>query len=236
MKLRSINLQNRFLKRVHFYLFISFVLCTTNGCKKGDKDPFLSLKSRKSRISNEWAISSFIINADRTNSNGIDDFDEFSLELDSVGYRSETNGILIADQNGTASVRNWTISRDGTWNRELTYTMYGTVQNETTSSIDSGTWQFIHKGGDAKNKERIVFNILSEHFNSTTTNISTSIVESNTFSDTYLSGENIETYSIVELRNSKTELTAEANQGTNNITPSGTFTQTTKAKTTYILE
>ena len=40
---------------------LALVIAATSfsGCKKGENDPFLSLKSRKSRAAGEWKLSAF---------------------------------------------------------------------------------------------------------------------------------------------------------------------------------
>jgi hypothetical protein len=58
------------MKKINANLLALLVLTTTlsvmNGCKKGAEDPFLSLRSRDSRIEGSWNLSSYTLTTETT--------------------------------------------------------------------------------------------------------------------------------------------------------------------------
>lgn len=95
-----------------------------SSCKKGDEDPFLSLRSRKSRITGDWNVISFnnssTISGDESNSNG----DQYEYE--------ETRTISWDGASFSSSVTSTEtgFEDDYTYNGEYTESLSGGVYSE----------------------------------------------------------------------------------------------------------
>lgn len=124
------------------------------SCKKGEGDPFLSLKSRKARVAGEWTVSS--------------------------GEGKDVNGSITSTWTYNGTVKTTTVSsvsaedkytetyefeKDGKFTIKHVNNNNSTVITETTT----GTWNFTGGVGDVKNKSQIVLNVLTYSDGSTTT-------------------------------------------------------------------
>ena len=118
-------------------------LTTITGCKKGENDPFLSLKSRTARISGEWKLSEGTIT--ETYGGG------GATTTDVTTYTSST-----VSQGGstTSYTETMTIEKDGTFKIEY-------VEGGVPYSV-TGNWFFSGKikDLDLKKKEAIIFSEL----------------------------------------------------------------------------
>lgn len=146
-------------------LIIGIVIITS--CKKGAEDPFMSLSSRKSRISGEWRLSSI------ESSHTYDDNSGYSSSGTIMGNGSamttESENTFY-NQSGTGHINEYSIhiNQDGTWS-SIKDVNYNTVRdfssNKETSSghsvqQESGTWTFLHKTKhEYRNKERVNFSV-----------------------------------------------------------------------------
>lgn len=132
-------MKNRFLK-VPFALIAVLVLTTITGCKKGENDPFLSLKSRKARISGEWKLSEGTV-ANTSSDNGTTD----SQITTYTGTSASFDGDIVA------YTETLTIDKDGTFEVKI-------VQDGDPYTV-RGNWFFSGKSKDAdlKKKEAIIF-------------------------------------------------------------------------------
>lgn len=132
-------MKNRFLK-ISFALIAIIGLTTITGCKKGENDPFLSLKSRKARISGEWKLSAGTL-TDTYTSGG-------TTNTDITTYTGTT-----CSYNGSTSTysESLTIEKDGTYETVI-------VQDGIANTI-RGNWFFSGKSKelDLKKKEAIIF-------------------------------------------------------------------------------
>lgn len=137
------------------------------ACKKGENDPFLSLRSRKARISGEWTLNyaeyvhvSTIANV--TTTEAISFYDQTEVTVNST----EVSGVMANHEVVSASCTvKLTIEKDGT------YTQVKTKNDEVTTT--KGTWIFLKKNSenDLKNKEAILLTESSvTSAGSTTTN------------------------------------------------------------------
>jgi hypothetical protein len=132
-------MNNRFLK-VSLALMTMVGLTTITGCKKGENDPFLSLKTRKGRITGEWKLVEGTI-----------------VESETIGGSTVSSEITFIDDTRTEGgssipyVETMAIERDGTYEHEI-------IQNGTPHIIQ-GDWYFSGKNEniDLKKKEAIVF-------------------------------------------------------------------------------
>ncbi len=123
-----------------------FIL-SAGGCKKGDADPALSLRSRKARLCGEWRLNKGYVNVTyvdyigfaRANLTYILEPSRFSL--------TETNGVITKG----AYILNLHIKKDGTF----------TISEVFSSSVfkASGVWDFTKASAETKNKEQVFFEI-----------------------------------------------------------------------------
>ncbi len=132
-------MKNRILS-ISFALIAIAGLTALTGCKKGQNDPFLSLKSRKARISGEWVLSSGTV-TDTYTTGGTTDTEISTY----TGSSITTNGSTVS------YTEKLTIEKDGTFESSI-------VQDGNTFTV-TGNWFFSGKSKDAelKNKEAIIF-------------------------------------------------------------------------------
>lgn len=132
-------MKNRFLK-VSFALVAIAGLTAITGCKKGENDPFLSLKTRKGRITGEWKLIEGTILESETSGG--------STITDEIAFINDTR---IEGGSAIPYIETMTIERDGTYEQEI-------IQNGTPHIIQ-GNWYFSGKSEeiDLKKKEAVVF-------------------------------------------------------------------------------
>ena len=136
------------------------------SCKKGEDDPFLSLRTRRARLAGSWTVS---IGELTTKNTGTDHYDYTTTSLN--GTSATYKALLI--ENGD-TINNSTTNFDIT----ITYIFekdgsYKKVQTGTGSSItEEGSWSFIGKSKDKelKNKEAIMLTMLKSTTVSTNPN------------------------------------------------------------------
>lgn len=228
-------------KSILMILAAAVVIPALNSCKKGEDDPFLSLKSRKARVTGEWIIdeweqeasytSSYTNSGSTTNNSGSN-----SLKISGTGVTtSETASVtdvfgtsnFTSNGNGGATAT-MTFEKDGTFSRKLEFKNVNVTSSTGGSSSmtstfnltieTSGTWNFL--GGveeDYKNKERMILNILEEKTTSSYT--SSGDTGNGTDTQTYANGEYTEVWTLTSLKNK--EMLMEGT--TNNI---GSYTDT----------
>lgn len=126
------------------------------GCKKGENDPFLSLKTRKARLCQEWSMetgSGQYLSGTQGQFNGSD---EGIVEIKD-GVRTEkryNNDSLILSRTGKFE-QTLIFNKDYTFERhEISYYENGNLQYD---EVTRGSWAFVgqSKDEDFKNKERI---------------------------------------------------------------------------------
>ncbi|MDX2172476.1 MAG: hypothetical protein SFY56_05105 [Bacteroidota bacterium] len=171
----------RFILNLFSLLIITHVFF---GCKKGDNDPAISLRTRKSRVAGEWIM--------KTGNAGITIDDHvnppFNQDIKMDGTKAQINE-TEAGNIGIIYIANYsfyiTFKKDGTFNFN---------ENFNGSILEaSGKWNFLGGVGETKNKESIVLKIES---------VSKGYTRDNLFNK--LGTEII--YEITELRNKKMTL------------------------------
>lgn len=212
---------------------VAIVMPAFNSCKKGEDDPFLSLQSRKARVTGEWTVdnwkeesnfnSTSSSSGETSTGSGISktEMNGSSLTIFESGTYSGTWGTYSYTMNGSGSVTSKiNFNKDGTFSKNLeyknvnsTYSSQGVTytSNYNQSYEVSGTWNFL--GGvesDYKNKERIILNILQiKTTNSYTDSEGDSGSESN--SESYANGDNSEIWQLTSLRNKEMQIEGEIN-------------------------
>lgn len=160
-------------------------------------------KSTKGKMDGEWNVDSY--KATSTSASGSNSSSSIlTIEGTSITYISTTNSVTTTE-NGTVDIAEWNINKDGTWDRELAFTIISNGVTRKTVLVSSGNWAFQSKIGEYKKNERVAFSVLSESTTVTSTIGSSSIIESE--SATYLDGENNEVFVITESK--KKELAME---------------------------
>ena len=110
------------------------------ACKKGENDPFISLKTRKGRITGEWKLVEGTVIETET------------IDGETGVYQTTyTSSTRVGDDGSTDDyTENLIINRDGTYEEII-------VQNGSTIKV-KGNWYFSGKNEeiDLKKKEAVV--------------------------------------------------------------------------------
>ena len=171
-------------------LFIgSFAL---ESCKKGENDPFLSLRSRKARFAGEWTYSAGS-GSNTSGSNTTNWTYDGAVETTTPGNFTDKY------------TQTYTIEKDGT------FTSVYTDNNTSTAVVTTytGTWNFLGGVGDVKNKSSVVMHMLTITSGSTTVtytgdNAPTSIMDI----------DQLKNKEIIIISKGSTSLPASSNEGT----------------------
>lgn len=141
-------------------------MANLSSCKKGENDPFLSLKSRKARVVGEWTVT-----MEEGKSQDISKISFGGVTVTTTTNETSTyNGTLFTSTSVTASsaggnplentyndvyTQSYTFEKDGSFSLETVYT----GQNYTEKI--EGTWAFVGKSKTAelKNKEAIALSV-----------------------------------------------------------------------------
>ncbi len=132
------------MKNIISLLTISVILITLSfsGCKKGENDPFISLKSRTSRLAQDWKLTSGTVTETDTY-NGSTDVDTYTYTDATETHTSGGNSTTHA------------------YSMELSIDKKGTYKTTTIDDGDvnteEGSWMWTRKvkNQDLKNKEAI---------------------------------------------------------------------------------
>ncbi|MBN8701670.1 MAG: hypothetical protein J0M08_01270 [Bacteroidetes bacterium] len=134
-------------------ILLTAVLASTmlfDSCKKGENDPFLSLRSRKARLVGEWKLTAG--EETYTSSNSVSSTTT-SRTYDGSNRTSTTNG----SSSTTAYVESWTFEKDGTYKMSAN----GGSGAGVWTIEESGTWNFMGGVGEEKKKSQIILYTLS---------------------------------------------------------------------------
>ncbi|PBQ33367.1 hypothetical protein CNR22_16800 [Sphingobacteriaceae bacterium] len=130
-------------KRKIFYVLL--LTAFLFSCKKGEKDPFLSLSTRKARLEGDW-----------------------KLVKGHLKFTYEKDGNTLYEDNSTLTEDYFTSVNDldgstleGKYKLQISFTKDGDfsflqlIESNTVSG--NGTWDFLRASGKYKNKERVSF-------------------------------------------------------------------------------
>jgi hypothetical protein len=123
------------------------------GCKKGPNDPFISLLSRKARMTGEWKTTKGEgkeVNGPTTTTWTYDGAVYSETQTTGSSSTTSTNNITM----------NTTFEKDGTFKR-VTVETQTTPFSYTETITETGTWNFTGKIGEDKNKDHVVMKTLS---------------------------------------------------------------------------
>lgn len=132
------------MKKILKLVLLGVIVSTSfTSCKKGANDPFLSFKSRKSRLTGEWSLSDGKITQTFSGSGGGGTY--------VTTYDGSTETITYTGNSSTkVYTQTWTFDKDGSWEESL--------NDDGNTSTTNGYWLFTcgSKAGDYKKKERII--------------------------------------------------------------------------------
>lgn len=139
-------------------IIVSFLLAGFTagmiGCKKGENDPFISLKTRKGRLVGEWKLEE----GENTKVSSVTGLGATTTVTKYNGSNKTVtvNGVSSPPTTYSESI---TIEKDGTFEIETIEDDDGDGKTETETN--EGLWQFVgkNKEGELKNKEAVVFTI-----------------------------------------------------------------------------
>lgn len=190
-------------------------------------------KSSKGKLDNEWKIDA--AEHVTTTTNGGNTSTNTQKISGTTITNTSVNGGTTTTTTGTVNESRWTIKKDGTWERVLSFTFtetfLGNTLTNTTSIIESGSWDFFAGVGEFKKNERIVFNTLNSKTVASTTYAGDTDTE--TTLNTYQDGEVSEIFVITE--STKKALAFEFTGGTTDVITSGgsTTTSSSTSKKTF---
>lgn len=215
---------------------------TFTSCKKGENDPAISFKSRKSRVTGEWAVSSMESTASDTYaSGGVTITDRYVTNFDGTTFtytETEADGDVSETK---ANVTEWSFifEKDGTYSSmqnititEYSYTPSGGPKITTTQTTcnvytyeELGNWSFIgkDKDGEYKSKERIVLNTTTEN----ETEPSGNCQGTDKRTSTYANGENATIWDIDQLKSKEIIVKMNSNNVVTDSPNGGTTTSST---------
>lgn len=121
-------------------LLFVFVL---ESCKKGEDDPFLSLRSRKSRVAGEWKLKKGLLTV-QSEKAGASTHEIYEYADDKLNYTNQTQG-----SRADGILHQLKLSFDKKGKFRLDEDVAGTVTEL------SGEWDFEKGTGEGKNKENI---------------------------------------------------------------------------------
>jgi hypothetical protein len=123
------------------------------GCKKGPNDPFITLSSRRARLSGDWKMTKLEVTQTSTDASGTDTY-----------VYTGDGSTLTASMNGVASpafayTLSLNLDKKGAFTQTNTDASSGTAK----TYITSGQWFFAGKNKELelKKREAIIFDILS---------------------------------------------------------------------------
>lgn len=178
------------------------------SCKKGENDPFLSLRSRKARVTGDWTVKK----GEGTRTSGST---TTTWTFDGATY-TQTQGSNSVSTSETITMN---FEKDGTY--KMVTTITDASVNYTDVTTETGTWNFTGKIGDDKNKDHIVMRTL------TSTDVTTIGSSSTTTTDTW-TGDNApaNVMYIDQLKNKEMIFTWDGsyNNGSSTSTDKGSYT------------
>lgn len=136
------------MKKINQFLSVALtgliIAAAIPGCKKGEDDPFISLRSRKSRVAGEWKVSQ----STYTTTSGT------PAITCTTTYDGTTESKTCGSGTPSTSVVNQTVTfeKDGTFKWHLETTPTGGTK--ITDDYE-GIWNFTCGVGDVKSKEQI---------------------------------------------------------------------------------
>jgi hypothetical protein len=140
------------MKKLLFLAAGALVLSANlSSCKKGENDPFLSLKSRKARVAGEWTVTKY-----ERISSSVDAADPEENYSSTASYDGTTATGTYTSSLGTTPSTPYTYTESYTFEKDGTFTK--TRVEGTETEVISGNWIFLgkNKNADLAKKEAIM--------------------------------------------------------------------------------
>ena len=152
------------MKKSISLLAISVILIALffSGCKKGENDPFLTLKSRTARLAQDWVLSSEDYTVTQTGTwLGVGDYIT-TIVYSFDGTSESQKATQSSGGNSTTNTTTYTYSKEITFDKDGTFK--STEINGGNATITEGTWMWMskNKNNDLKNKEAIAMFITKQ--------------------------------------------------------------------------
>lgn len=172
------------MKRLFGYVFSLLIVGSSlmfSGCKKGMNDPFFSIYSRKQRVTGEWSFESFERQALTKQPDGVFVNEKFTVTGDGIALSIDTSQAshdTIIYYSGKVKEAYYKFEKDGRMDYRFWYEInhpnppdYDENTDLTTyerwiTTVEikgNGTWNFLNKIDNYKNKERL--SLVFEYFN-----------------------------------------------------------------------
>jgi hypothetical protein len=186
----------KFIYPVLIILFFALISVNIESCKKGDGDPFLSLRSRKSRLTGDWKVSALTSTYKYNNKTYETTFDGLKKKMvltvkDTLINGSATDFITTENYLGEIMID---YHKNGTYNYSETFQDVGTG-NAITKDF-KGDWYFM--GGNSqneyKNKELLAMQVTEYSYNS---------YIDDDYSTIYQGTNTLDVYEIYQLKNTQ---------------------------------
>jgi hypothetical protein len=144
------------------------VAIVVSACKKGDEDPFMSLLTRQQRITGKWNLSAYDYYHANLYQGDTDFIYKQSGDMNKIVF---TGNYYFTHTVQTMTILEYSIEikKDGSW-KKITHFMDETYYEDSEVIItqelrenkitETGTWSFIKKSPDYKNKEQILITAL----------------------------------------------------------------------------
>lgn len=137
------------IKKIMLGSVLALMTFSFVGCKKGENDPFLSLRSRKARLAGDWTLTK-IEGTEQSYFNG--------TLVSTTTYSGDGSTITVTedgDVNSSSYTHEFTFEKKGSYSSLIT--------NNGATFTSSGHWTFMgkSKSADLKSKESIVLSELS---------------------------------------------------------------------------
>lgn len=132
--------------------FSGLILLSLAGCKKGENDPFFSLRSRKARLAGEWTLST--LESAQVNTSG--STTNSTVSSYASGSETSSNTVVVSGNTVSSTVNTVAYTLTLTLEKDGTFKQIRTEGNATTTT--EGTWIFLKKNkeNELKNKEAIL--------------------------------------------------------------------------------
>lgn len=165
-------------------------------------------KSSTRKISNQWTVTSSEEQSADTYADGSNLASFFNVNGNAVNRfvsSQDANGVnQTSSSSGIINLYEYIINKDGTWSSTKNYTIIiSSVKNITYISELSGTWNFVKKNSsdDFKKNEKVLFNVLSDKH--TAIQIEGPETYQTESKHTFLPGENVLIYKVLESKTKK---------------------------------
>ena len=176
-----------YIRSVSFLVLLIIIGIILSSCKKGDGDPFLSLRSRKARITGEWWVSSLTSTYSYTNKKYETSYDGVNKKVVYTVKDTLINGVTTnySSTQAFAGQTHIDLKKDGSYFYNETFQDVSTGQ--TVRIEINGLWYFMggNKQNDFKNKELLALQVTDYVYHPYSGSDHTTLYQGNNTLDVY---------------------------------------------------